>query len=606
MSKDTKDKGFIRKKDVCRELIDYIRSGASLIYIVTNDERFTLQDIRRSVASLNLNKNAEENRTYGLYEWSCTQGTKKGDLKETENKDEHFVNMLNGNLEGKTYVFPDKVEDEATRDALRALDFFAAYVPNSKAHDFDCHVAVLKDLHPSLKDMRVVRKIKDIVVLNDDDANMVRKSLIILSPIQALPIELRNLATVIEWKLPARDEIMNYLSHYSINRIVKDDVKPSDKSDKPWRVEYTESEVETILTSLTGLSFPEIENVVTVSQIKYKEIRPEYLLESKKQMILKNGLLEYFQSDIDMEDVGGMDEIKNWLELRRTAFGADAKEFGIDTPRGLMMVGPPGCGKSYTAKATAKQLGVPLIRFDVGKVFSQTVGSSEANVREVIHLIEAVAPCVVFIDEIEKGLAGVASSNSSDAGTTARVVGTLLSWLNDKTSPVFVVATANNIRQLPPELSRKGRFDDIFFVSLPEASERKETFAIHLRKHKFKGESYNPADFDLDAFVKATDKWSNSECEQAIKTALIFAWNEGKKKHQSQKLENKHVIQAIKEGIPLSKTSEKEIADLYEWVGWDEDKKDGIRARYASKARKEVASKTKDSKLVFVDGNKAQ
>ncbi len=590
-SKEVKDKGFIRKKDVCRELVDYVRSGASLLYIVTNDERFTMQDIRRCIASLNLNKDKQENRTYGLYEWSCTQGTKKGDLKENENKEEHFVNLINGNIETQAYVFPEKVEDEGTRDALRALDFFSTNVPNNKNHDYDCHVVILKDMHPQMKDVRVVRKIKDIVVQNDDDANLVRKSLVIVSPIQAIPLELRNLATVIEWKLPTREEIMSYLSHFSINRIVE---TPTDKSDKPWRVEYTAEEVDAILTSLTGLSFPEIENVVTVSQIKYKEIRPEFLLESKKQMILKNGLLEYYQSDIKMDEVGGMDELKNWLKLRSTVFGADAKAFGIETPKGLMMVGPPGCGKSYTAKATANLLGIPLVRFDVGKVFSQTVGSSEANVREVIHLIEAVAPCVVFIDEIEKGLAGVASSNSSDAGTTARVVGTLLSWLNDKTSPVFVVATANNIKQLPPELSRKGRFDDIFFVSLPEASERKETFSIHLKRRGF-----DPTEFDVDAFAKGTDKWSNSECEEAIKTALIFAWNEG----HNRKLQDKHILQAIKEGIPLSKTSEDEIKHLYEWVGWDDDKKDGIRARYASKARKELASKTKDSKLIFVEGD---
>jgi SpoVK/Ycf46/Vps4 family AAA+-type ATPase len=159
-----------------------------------------------------------------------------------------------------------------------------------------------------------------------------------------------------------------------------------------------------------------------------------------------------------------------------------------------------------------------------------------------------------------------------------------------------VVATANNVKQLPPELSRKGRFDDIFFVSLPEASERRETFAIHLRKRKL-----DPEKFNLDAFAKATDKWSNSECEDAIKTALIFAWNDGGK---NAKLTNEHIMQAIKESIPLSMTSAEEIKSLYEWVGWDEEKKDGIRARYASKARKELASKNKDNKLLFVEGNK--
>lgn len=590
MSQTTKK--FIRKQDSCRELIDLIRSGSTLLYVVTNDERFTMQDVRRCIASLNLNKDKAESRTYGLYEWSCTLGTKHGTLKETENKDEHFTNLMNGNSETQGFVFPDKAEDEASKDPLRALEFFSTNIPANKNHDYDCQVVVLKDIHPQLKDVRVVRKIKDIVVTNDDDSNLVRKCMIIVSPVQAIPLELRNLATVIEWKLPTREEIMGYLSHFSIQRIVEKD--PSSVSDKPWRIEYAADEVDKILTSLTGLSLPEVENVVTVSQIKFKEIRPDFLLESKKQMILKNGLLEYFESDVSLEDVGGMDELKKWLQLRKSAFGADAKAFGIETPKGLVMVGPPGCGKSYTAKATAKALGVPLIRFDVGKVFSQTVGSSEANVREVIHLIEAVAPCVVMIDEIEKGLAGVASSNSSDAGTTARVVGTLLSWLNDKTCPAFVVATANNIKQLPPELSRKGRFDDIFFVSLPELTERKETFQIHLKKRGF-----TAGDYDVDKFAKLTDKWSNSECEDAIKTALIFSWNDNK-----AKLTNEHILKAIHESIPLSKTSEDEINYLYDWVGWDEEKKDGIRARYASKARKDISSKQNGNQLKFIDGTK--
>ena len=582
----------IRKQLVSQELIDYIRSGASLIYINSNDERFTVKDIQRCISSLNLNKDKTESRSYGYYEWSCTKGTLHGTSKQFEAEDEHYINVINHKLETEGISMPEKTDDEQSKDALMALNFFSSNTPPNKKHDADCHVVVLKDIHPQLKDIRVIRKIKDIVVHNDDEENVIRKCLIIVSPIQTIPIELKNLVTVMDWSLPSRQEIQDSLSQYSILSIVKKDPAPA--AAKPWRTEYTEEEVSKILTSLTGLSLPEIDNVVTVSQVKFKDIRPDFLIEQKKQMILKNGLLEYYESDVKLEEVGGMDELKNWLNLRKDVFSEEARNFGIDTPKGLMMVGPPGCGKSYTAKATANLLHMPLIRFDVGKVFSQTVGSSESNVREVIKLIEAVSPCVVMIDEIEKGLAGVQSSNSSDAGTTARVVGTLLSWLNDKTCPAFVVATANNIRQLPPELSRKGRFDEIFFVSLPEMPERKETFSIHLKK-----KGYNPDDFDTEGFAKATDKWSNSECEESIKSALIFGWNDGKKK-----LNNQYMFRAISEGIPLSKTAEEDIQWLYDWVGWDKDKKDGIRARYASKARKEVTDKKGDNKLHFVDSKK--
>jgi SpoVK/Ycf46/Vps4 family AAA+-type ATPase len=581
----------IRKPLVSQELVDYIRSGASLIYINTNDERFTMQDIRRCVSSLNLNKDKAEARTYGYYEWSCTKGTLHASMKALEHEEDHYVNVINRKMETEGLVVPEKTDDDSTKDALAALNFFSANVPTNKKHDADCHVVVLKDIHPHLKDIRVVRKVKDIVVHNDDEESVVRRCLIIVSPVMQIPIELRNLVTVIDWNLPTREEIMDYLSQHSILSTVEKNPSATSAAGAPWRTEYTHEEVSKILTSLTGLSLPEIDNVVTVSQVKFKEIRADFLLESKKQMILKNGLLEYYESDVKLEDVGGMDELKSWLRLRQSVFTEEARKFGIDTPKGLMLVGPPGCGKSYTAKATANLLNMPLVRFDVGKVFSQTVGSSEANVREVIKLIEAVSPCVVMIDEIEKGLAGVQSSNASDAGTTARVVGTLLTWLNDKTAPVFVVATANNIRQIPPELSRKGRFDEIFFVSLPEASERKETFSIHLHK-----KGYEPEDFDVEGFAKATDKWSNSECEEAIKAALIFAWNENK-----SKLKNSHIFRAIAEGIPLSKTAEEDIEYLYDWVGWDKDKKDGIRARYSSKARKEVTAQKGDNKLVFVD-----
>jgi len=582
-------KPAVRKADLAKEMIDYIRSGASLLYVLTTDEKSTLEDIQRCVASLNLSKDKVENRNYGYYEWSCTDGVIQGDMKTFEEKDAQFTNYLNGKHETEGIVMQPKAENDNTRDALRALDFFAEPSPTNKRHDFDCHVSILKDMHPQLKDIRVVRKVKDIVIRNDDHNNVIRKCMIIVSPIQNIPLELRNLVTIIDWRLPDREEIRDFLAAYSIDKVVEE--LGEKKSDKPWRTEYTHDEHDKILTALTGMSLPEIDNVVTVSQVKFGEIQDKFLIQQKKQMILKNGLLEYYETNVPLEEVGGMAELKNWLEMRKPAFTREAMEFGLDTPKGVMLVGPPGCGKSYTAKATANLLGMPLIRFDVGKVFSQTVGSSEANVREVIKIIEAVSPCVVMIDEIEKGLAGVASSNSSDAGTTARVVGTLLSWMNDKTAPAFIVATANNIKQLPPELSRKGRFDDIFFVSLPETSEREETFSIHLKK-----KGYNPADFDVPQFAKRTKEWSNSECEEAIKSALIYAWNDHLVTKNPAKLTDEHILKAIEHGIPLSKTSTEQMSDLYEWVGFDEEKQDGVRARYASKVMKDTVSK-KSGKL---------
>jgi SpoVK/Ycf46/Vps4 family AAA+-type ATPase len=316
-------------------------------------------------------------------------------------------------------------------------------------------------------------------------------------------------------------------------------------------------------------------------------------MEQKKQLIMKNGLLEYYEPKVGMSEIGGMDLLKDWMSIRARAFGDEAKKFGIENPKGVLLVGIQGCGKSHMAKAIAHTLGVPLLRFDVGKVFSKTVGSSEENVRNVLALIDAVGDCVVMIDEIEKGLAGVQSSNQSDGGTTARVVGTLLSWMNDKTSSAFIVATANDVKQLPPELQRKGRFDELFFVPLPEVEERKTIYEIHITKRGRDASKYN-----TQLFAEMSDKFSGAECEEAVKSALIIAFNEG------TEMEDRHVVKAVHELIPLFKTCEEDLTHLYNWVGWDDDKEDGIRARFASSARKKIAKSKGGNVISFKKSTK--
>ena len=450
-------------KASCIDFIDQLKSGANMIYITTRDEASTLKELRRCVASLNLDESsAEFKRTFGLYEWSSTQGVLYGTLSDS---DETYINLVDGKSAKKDYIIDDEAEKLETKDIMVALDSFCRNSPSNKKHDFDCHVVILKDVHPYLKDHKVIRKIKDIVIQNENDNVLIRRTIIILSPIKNIPIELNNLLNVIEWKLPSSQEISQFLvtGEQHITEIIDDNAKP--KKSIGLKLQYTNSEVNHIVDSLTGLSFPEIDGVCSLSRMRFGEIVPDFLMDQKKQIILKSGLLEYFDVSASMEEVGGMDCLKDWIAIRKKAFGKEARDFGIETPKGVLMVGIQGCGKSHMAKAIASAFAMPLLRFDVGKVFSKTVGSSEENIRSVISLIESVAPCVVMIDEIEKGLAGTQSSNESDGGTTARVVGTLLSWLNDKTSPVFVVATANNIRQLPPELHRKGRFDEIFLRS---------------------------------------------------------------------------------------------------------------------------------------------
>ena len=281
----------------------------------------------------------------------------------------------------------------------------------------------------------------------------------------------------------------------------------------------------------------------------------QLILDEKRQVIRKSGLLEYYPVQEGLRQIGGLDYLKYWLGRRAPAFSEAARRFGLPEPKGLLLLGVQGCGKSLTAKAVAAQWHLPLLRLDVGRIFSGLVGSSEENLRKAIRVAESVAPAVLWIDEIEKGLSGIASSGMTDSGVTARVFGTLLTWLQEKTAPVFVIATANRIEALPPELLRKGRFDEIFFVDLPTPEERQEIFDIHLRRR-----GRDPARFDLSELTRLSPGFSGAEIEQAVVEGLYHAFADGKE------LEQAHLVGAISETMPLATTMKEEIARLREWA----------------------------------------
>ena len=264
-----------------------------------------------------------------------------------------------------------------------------------------------------------------------------------------------------------------------------------------------------------------------------------------------------------MKEVGGLEQLKEWLIKRGKAFSPAAREFGLPEPRGILLLGIPGCGKSLTAKAISSMWQLPLLKLDVGKVFSSLVGSSEENVRRAIATAESIAPSILWLDEMEKGFSGLSSSGQTDGGTTARVFGTFLTWLQEKKTPVFVVATCNNVKELPPELLRKGRFDEIFFVDLPSKEERKDIIKIHLEKrHR------NPADFEIDKIADNTKEFAGSELEEIVVSGLYDAFDEG------IDLQQKHLDTAISTMVPLSKTMGDQIKSIREWAK--------IRARKAS------------------------
>jgi SpoVK/Ycf46/Vps4 family AAA+-type ATPase len=313
-----------------------------------------------------------------------------------------------------------------------------------------------------------------------------------------------------------------------------------------------------LVKAVLGLTLDEAENAFARAMVKDGTLDATDIpavLEEKKQIIRKSGLLEYFSTDDTIKDVGGMDLLKGWLVKRRNAFRDKARAYGLPEPKGVLLVGMQGCGKSLVAKTIASLWDLPLLRLDMSLIFSGYIGASESNMRKALKTAESIAPAVLWIDEIEKAFSGVASSSISDAGTTARVVGMFLTWIQEKDSAVFVTATANSIEALPPELLRKGRFDEVFFVDLPTSAERREIFAIHLAKR-----NRHPEAYDLDQLATQSEGFSGSEIEEAIVSAMHDSFSE------NRELETRDVQNALRDTVPLSVTMQEKISFLRKWM----------------------------------------
>jgi ATP-dependent 26S proteasome regulatory subunit len=403
-------------------------------------------------------------------------------------------------------------------------------------------LVVLKDFHPFLNDPIVVRSLREL----GQSLKATRSTLILLSPTLQIPIELEKDLSVLDVPLPTAEDLMHLLTE--IAEVLAAGGKTAVNLSKP--------QAEQIVKAALGLTLSEAENAFAKAVAVHNSLDGsdvQLVLEEKKQVIRKSGLLEYQGAQEKLSHVGGLDNLKLWLGRRAVAFREDARRYGLPEPKGLLLLGVQGCGKSLTAKGVAAQWSLPLLRLDIGKIFSGLVGSSEENLRKAIRVAESVAPVVLWIDEIEKGLSGM--SGLTDSGVTARIFGALLTWLQEKTAPVFVIATANRIESLPPELLRKGRFDEIFFVDLPSKDERKEIFEIHLMRR-----GRDPMNFDLPTLVDFSEGFSGSEIEQSIVEGLYDAFGEGKE------LATLHLVKAIRETLPLSTTMKEEMERLREWA----------------------------------------
>lgn len=371
------------------------------------------------------------------------------------------------------------------------------------------------------------------------------QTIVFLGPAFKTPNILSQDITAVDFDLPDRDEIESQV------RFVCENVQ----TESGEKFAPDQSKIKDIVDTCGGMTHNQVADRTALALRKHKDLNTEAvktILNEKASIIESSGLLTYIEPpDGGLNNVGGYDALKDHVRLDMPCFSEEAREFGIDFPRGLMLVGIPGCGKTLLSTVIASEFNFPLISLDVGNLMSKWVGDSEANMREAIKIIERIAPCVLQLDEIEKGFGG---SGDLDGGSSQRVFGTFLKWLNDRTSPVYVVATANAIQNLPPEFSRAGRFDVIFGLDLPSLNERKSIFMIHMSKrNRYAG------GFELDTLAKATDGFTGADIEQVVKLGLKIAYS------RKESLFDTHLMEAVESIVPLSKTEPERINAIRKW-----------------------------------------
>ncbi|MCZ6690207.1 MAG: AAA family ATPase [Planctomycetota bacterium] len=476
---------------------NYIRAGYPAIYLVTHEEIRGLRDLQEVAKQTKLS----------IRIWSCTEG-----LTDPEN--------------GTT---------EDVRDPYALLQ---------SVGDLSDTLVVLRDFHlfPIETDPLLNRGVREAILTGKRRGNVI----CFLSPRQVLPAEWEKLVVVVPYALPDRETL----------GVVLDGVIESARESgvKPKALKLRPEERDQVIEAARGLTCDEAESAFALSLAEAGKLDASVIAREKAVGIAKGGLLEFFQPVDGLESVGGVGNLKKWLERRRSSFSKKAREFGLPAPRGILLVGVPGTGKSLAAKAVSKSWGLPLLRLDMGRMFGSLVGQSEEQLRKALAIAEATAPVVLMLDEVEKGLSGGASPGALDGGTTARVLGTFLTWLQDKTAPVFVLATANDVSRLPPELLRKGRFDEIFTLDLPNQEERVEILKIHIAMRR-----RDPESFALGELAEISDGFNGSELEEAVISGLYEAF------HAGRDLSQKNLVAAIKDTVPLSVTMAEKVEAIREW-----------------------------------------
>jgi ATP-dependent 26S proteasome regulatory subunit len=516
-----------QKTDALQRLKVLIDSSTPIVVMETVEEVRAVRMVRAACAALNL----------AAFEWSVASGLMRcgstvGEIvTEGPNYGDHNVALHGGDLEQNAKALYNSREPAQMLANLEGITIEAVFI--------------LKDLHRHMDDPVVIRRLRD--VGQRFAAN--RKTIILTAPKIEIPPELSGLVEFFELPLPDRTRLRQIIDE-TLVRISKTHTLQRKLDSKG---------LDAVAENLRGLTEEEAERAISQALMTRYAVCPEIaddVLEAKKALLKRSEMVEFVEPSDSMTDVGGLENLKHWLQQRRGAWESEAREFGLEPPHGVIILGVQGCGKSLCARAVAGEWKLPLVKFDTSAVYDKYIGETEKRIRKVFQVAEGLAPCVLWIDELEKIFAGSGpDSASADAGVSSRLLASFLSWMQDRKAPVFVAATCNNVTALPPELIRKGRFDELFFVDLPNQTERRQILSIQLAKRK-----REPSGFDLDKVAMAANGYSGAEIDAIVQNALYAAYS------QKSSLTTQSLLDALSRTVPLSITRAEEIAALREWA----------------------------------------
>ncbi len=507
-----------------------IGSSTPIVVMETIEEMRAVRLVRAACSSLGL----------AAFEWSIASGLTRCGSDVGEAVNDEFGGGFAGNHAGSLAVSESVENAKAIYNSREPKQMLGNLEGISIEATF-----ILKDLHRHMENPTVIRRLRDV----GQKFSTNRRTLILTAPKIEIPPELSGLVEFLDLPLPDRQRLRQIIDE-TLVRISKTHTLQR---------KLDSNGVDAMSENLRGLTEEEAERAVSQALVTRYALSQEVVadvLEAKKTLLKRSQMVEFVETSDTLANVGGLENLKRWLALRRGAWEDSARDFGLEPPHGVIILGVQGCGKSLCARGVAGEWKLPLVKFDTSAVYDKYIGETEKRIRKVFQVAEGLAPCVLWVDELEKVFAGSGpDSASADAGVSSRLLAAFLSWMQDRKAPVFVAATCNNVTVLPPELIRKGRFDELFFVDLPTQAERKQIFSIQLAKRK-----RNPTDFDLDHLAEAAKGYSGAEIDAAVQGALYAAYSEKKP------LATQSLLDALAQTVPLSTTRAEEIEAMREWA----------------------------------------